>query len=37
MEQTCTLYALNLFIVETAWVRNMFKDGKCILAASTES
>ena len=37
MEQTCTLYALNLFIVETAWVRNMFKDRKCILAASTES
>ena len=37
MEQICTLYALNLFIVETAWVKNMFKDGKCILAASTES
>ena len=36
MEQICTLYARNLFIVETAWVRNMFKDGKCILAASTE-
>ena len=37
MQQICTLYALNLFIVETAWVKNMFKDGKCILAASTES
>ena len=36
MEQICTSYALNRFIVETAWVRNMFKDGKCILAASTE-
>ena len=36
MEQICTLYARNLFIVETAWVRNMFKDGKCILAASTK-
>ena len=37
MQQICTLYALNLFIAETAWVRNMFKDGKCILVASTES
>ena len=37
MEQTCTFYALSVFIVEIAWVRNMFKDRKCILAASTES
>ena len=37
MQQICTLYALNLFIAETAWVRNMFKDRKCILVASTES
>ena len=37
MQQICTLYALNLFIAETAWVRNMFKDGKCILVASRES
>ena len=37
MQQICTLYALNLFIAETAWVRNMFKDGKCILVPSTES
>ena len=37
MEQICTLYALNFFIVETVWLRNMFKDGKCILVASTES
>ena len=37
MEEICTLYALNLFIVEAAWVRNMFEDGKYILVASTES
>ena len=37
MQQICTLYALNLFIAETAWVRNMFKDRNCILVASTES
>ena len=37
MEQICTLYARNFFIVETVWFRNMFKDGKCILVASTES
>ena len=37
MEEICALYALNLFIVEAAWVRNMFEDGKDILVASMES
>ena len=36
MEEICTFYALNLFIVEAAWVRNMFEDGKYSLVASTE-
>ena len=36
MEEISTFYALNLFIVEAAWVRNMFEDGKYSLVASTE-
>ena len=39
MEPTCTLYAMNVFIMESMnhFGKKCVQDGKCIFAALTES